>query len=409
MPTSNTTENLGLNVSIVGAGLAGLAAAIALRRAGHRVQIFDSAHDISEIGAAIVVPRNGARVLEHFGYDKQNLHGVESGGQIIFDAISGEQRSNSYNTVKGTPTVMCHRSDLHSELKRLALGPGDGPPAVLHLSTKVVDCDTDAGLLELADGQSVQSDLVLGADGIASTMRTRILGHTQKSFGTGWSCYRALLETSKFEGKPEMAWLHNGFSDVNKRGGPSLFLYPCRNGELLNLAAPFEDPGQDTSAWRKDATREEVQALFADFHPKFQPILEALEVKVLKWQMRAVPVLPTWIRGRAALIGDSAHATLPTLGQGAAMAVEEAAALGVLLPAGTTREDVPARLKAYEALRKDRGEFVRRESLEETQVPDKAGGLKRTEEMQKYLLDYDAVKSAQDCFQERFGGGAVES
>lgn len=143
MPTSNTAEKLGLNVSIVGAGLAGLAAGIALRRAGHRVQvgrreleyrlhhayvpkIFDSAHDISEIGAAIVVPRNGARVLEHFGYDKQNLNGVESGGvrsfalmspqlililksftptiqQIIFDAISGEQRSNSYNTVKGTP------------------------------------------------------------------------------------------------------------------------------------------------------------------------------------------------------------------------------------------------------------------------------------------------------------------
>ncbi|KAJ7501491.1 FAD/NAD(P)-binding domain-containing protein [Mycena galericulata] len=407
MPTSNTAEKLGLNVSIVGAGIAGLAAAIALRRAGHRVQIFDSAHDISEIGAAIVVPRNGARVLEHFGYDKQNLNGVNSEGQIIFDAISGEQRNSS--TAKGTPTIMCHRSDLHSELKRLALGPGDGLPAVLHLSTKVVDCDTDAGLLELVDGRRIQSDLVLGADGIASTMRTCILGHEQKSFGTGWSCYRALLATSKFEGKPEMAWLHNGFSDVNKRGGPSLFMYPCRGGTLLNLAAPFEDPGQDDPAWRKDVTREEVQALFADFHPQFQPILEALEDKVMKWQMRAVPVLPTWIRGRAALIGDSAHATLPTLGQGAAMAVEEAAALGVLLPAGTTREDVPDRLRAYETLRKERGEFVRRESLEETQVPSKAGGLQRTEEMRTYLLDYDAVKSAQDYFQERFGSGAVET
>jgi hypothetical protein len=219
MPISNTAERPGLNVSIVGAGLAGLAAAVALRRAGHQVQvgpreldyrvhhayvpkIFDSVHDIGEIGAAIVVPRNGARVLEHFGYDDQNLNGVKSEGvrcfvsvslqailivksstlqQIIFDAISGERRNTT--AAKGTPvrflnfrvrsapepaqTIMCHRSDLHSELKRLALGPGDGLPAVLHLSTKVVDCDTDAGLLELADGRRVQSDLVLGADGIA--------------------------------------------------------------------------------------------------------------------------------------------------------------------------------------------------------------------------------------------------
>lgn len=99
----------------------------------------------------------------------------------------------------------------------------------------------------------------------------------------------------------------------------------------------------------------------------------ALADTVLKWQLRVLPLLPTWIRGRAALLGDAAHATLPTLGQGAAMAVEEAAALGSLLPLGTRREDVPKRLEAYQTLRKTRGEYVNREAFEEGTVPAKKG------------------------------------
>jgi salicylate hydroxylase len=89
--------------------------------------------------------------------------------------------------------------------------------------------------------------------------------------------------------------------------------------------------------------------------------------------MRAVPTLPTWTKDRLLLLGDAAHGTFPTLGQGAAMAVEEAATIGVLLSLGTTREQVPSRLAAHEILRKECGEFVCRESLEQAMIPSKRG------------------------------------
>ncbi|KAJ6489405.1 hypothetical protein DFH09DRAFT_1291260 [Mycena vulgaris] len=97
---------------------------------------------------------------------------------------------------------------------------------------------------------------------------------------------------------------------------------------------------------------------------------------------------------------------MPTLGQGAAMAVEDAGALGALLPAGTVRADVPARLAAYEALRKPRkprGEWVGRESLEQAVAPKQRGAYIRSKEMQQYMMEYDAVKVAEEFYQERFG------
>ncbi|KAJ7500824.1 FAD/NAD(P)-binding domain-containing protein [Mycena galericulata] len=371
-----------LKVSIVGAGIAGLAAAIALRRNGHIIEIFEAVEVLTEIGAALGVPVNAQRVLEHFGYSKANLMSVNFDG----------------------PNIMCHRTDLRNELERLALGPGDGSPPVLHLSSKVRECDVEKGILELANGRVIHSDVILGADGISSMVRTRILGRVQKSISCGWSCYRALIDFATLDGLPELAWLRDGVSGpryVAQHGGVfrTLFLYPCRGGALLNFVGLFEDPDHDDPGWRPEATREEVQAIYAAFHPQFQPVLAALPARVLKWQLRTVPALPTWVRGRAVLLGDAAHGTLPTLGQGAAMGIEEGAAIAAFLPPGTTRDDVPARLEAYQAHRKARGEFVGRESLEQVKIPEKRGEYIRSQGMQEYMMGYDAVKAAEDYFE----------
>jgi salicylate hydroxylase len=114
-----------------------------------------------------------------------------------------------------------------------------------------------------------------------------------------------------------------------------------------------------------------VLRVFDDFDPKFKAFIELAPDSVAIWDMRAMPNLPTWINGRTALLGDAAHATFPTLGQGAAMAIEEAATIGCLLPAGTTREQIPSRLAAYQELRKERGEFVCRESADQVLVMEK--------------------------------------
>ncbi|KAJ6527987.1 hypothetical protein DFH09DRAFT_1371316 [Mycena vulgaris] len=216
------------------------------------------------------------------------------------------------------------------------------------------------------------------------------------------------MPISTFDGVPQLAWLRDGASGprlVLKRGVPLrlLFMYPCSGGAFLNLTAQIDDPEHDDPDWRAEGTRAEVQAMFPEFHPQFQPLLAALPERLPRWQMRRVPVLPTWVHGRAALLGDAAHATLPTLGQGAAMAIEDAGALGELLPAGTKREDISARLAAYETLRKERAEFVGRESFEQVRVPTKFGEYYGSKDMQEFLMDYDAVLAAREYFKERFG------
>jgi salicylate hydroxylase len=130
------------------------------------------------------------------------------------------------------------------------------------------------------------------------------------------------------------------------------------------------------TGWIPTASREDIKAQFRDFHPKFMRVLDLqTHSEILKWRLRVLPKLPTWIHGRAALLGDSAHGTFPFLAQGAAMAIEDAGAIGCLFPAGTAREDIPSRLQAYQDIRKQRGEFVGTESVEQVSRIMQGGAL----------------------------------
>ncbi|KAJ6507747.1 FAD/NAD(P)-binding domain-containing protein [Mycena vitilis] len=405
-----------LNISIVGAGIAGLAAAIALRESGHLVQIFETYEKKGEIGAALGVPPNASRVLDHFGVVREKLNADLFLGSTGFDPETGEGTVQGWATPshQKNPAMFVHRSDLYEELKRLAIGEGEGPPAKLCLGAKVLACDPEEGTITLKNDQVVHADLVLGADGIHSTIRTHVLGAVQKPVDSGWSCFRALFEMPVGE-VPDLEWYTSGVSGprtvLAKEGNFRMLLFfPCRTGTLMNFVGYFTD-ADSNGAWTPTVSQEELVAQFKDFHPKFLRVLDLpTHSEILKWKLRVVPELPTWIRGRAALLGDAAHGTLPFLGQGAAMALEEAASLGCLLPAGTRREEIPARLAAYQDLRKQRGDFVRKGSVERVGVlmhtTDGSSGpnqIVMTKELQSSLLEYDAVCAAQKCFDERFG------
>ncbi|KAF7373936.1 FAD/NAD(P)-binding domain-containing protein [Mycena sanguinolenta] len=195
-----------LRILIVGAGLCGLAAAASLRRQGHRVDVFESSLMNKEIDAAITVQGNAIRT----GW-------------------------------------FCHRTDLHDELKRLAIGQDEtGPPASLHLGQEVVSCDPVAGTLTLKNGAVHQGDLIIGADGIHSTIRTSVLGYVQKALPSGMSTFRCLFDATKLEGLADMDWFSEGISGARVVLSPEerfqmLFLFPCRRGTLINVVAHHVD------------------------------------------------------------------------------------------------------------------------------------------------------------------------
>ncbi|KAF8143883.1 FAD/NAD(P)-binding domain-containing protein [Mycena galopus ATCC 62051] len=365
--TSDSTNPCILRVSVIGAGIAGLTAALALRRNGHRVQIFEASEIKTEIGAALGVPLNAQRVLDHLGYSRENLKGDPFSGAVNIDAESGEIKTTKLPAASMIG-LFCHRSDLHDELKRLATGDGQGPPVDLRLGAKVLACDPEKGTISLTNGEVVQADLVLGADGVHSVIRTHIIGEVQKPSPVGVNCFRAVFEV---QDKPELQWVNEGSGAKTfiSKEGPfrMLLMYPCRNGTLLNFVGFYAD-SPDAQGWTSKASREDIITKFKGFHPKFLPVLDLpSHSEIFKWKLGVLPELPTWIRGRTAILGDAAHATLPFLAQGAAMAIEEAGSIGCLFPAGTKPEDVLGRLKAYQDIRKARGEYVRIESVEQLQ------------------------------------------
>ncbi|KAF7374505.1 FAD/NAD(P)-binding domain-containing protein [Mycena sanguinolenta] len=406
----DSTSPGSLQVSVVGGGIAGLTAALALRRNGHHVQIFEASDNKTEIGAALAVPRNALRVLDHLGISRENLKGVAFFGGVIIDPDTGESTITRWPTpsgVQSTIGLFCHRGDLYEELRRVAMGEGEGPPVKLRLGAKVTACDPDNGTITLSHGEIVQADLVLGADGGHSVIRTHIVGEVLKLTYSGVTCFRTVFE---FPERPELQWLTEEVTGVRSfisKEGPfrMLLMYPCRAGTLLNFIGFYDDPLEDVEGWSPKASREDIIAKFQGFHPKFLPVLDLPpHSEIFKWRLGSLPLLPTWIRGHAALVGDAAHGTLPFLAQGAATAIEDGGAIGCLFPAGTTRGDVPERLKAYQDLRKERGEFVNTGSVEQLKHLKNQGTIRRFESVSlARLYGYDAIKTAQECYEERFG------
>ncbi|CAK5269513.1 unnamed protein product [Mycena citricolor] len=405
-----------LKVTIVGGGVGGLSAAVALRQNGHIVQVFERLESDIELGAALSLQENAMRVLRKIGVNRESLRPVYARGLVGFNAITGESRELLLVPKDAAPgstdIALVHRSDLHEELKRIALAPdGNGPPVLIRLGSKVVSCEPEAGVVVLDSGETISADLVIGADGLQSVIRSHVLGYVQDAEPTGYACCRSVFDAAPMKDNPDFDWITKGVPGARAvpwKGAPfrMIFCYLCRNGELLNCAHFFQESDEDKqNLTSRTITPAEVLPKFAGADPKFLRLFDLPNHngEHYRWRLRAMPVLPTWFDGRTAILGDAAHAMVPFMAQGAAMAIEDGAVLAGLLPLGTTPEQIPARLAAWLDIRKPRAELMSKTSFAQIQATiDGNHASVHFEEARVNLMSYDALQTGKDAYQKLF-------
>ncbi|KAF4422340.1 6-hydroxynicotinate 3-monooxygenase [Colletotrichum fructicola] len=352
-----------MRVGIVGAGIGGLMAAITLLEGGHEVEVFEKSQFSKEVGAAISAPPNSSRILDYFGFDFSRAKATPAESLVYNNDAEdlGDKTVLSlldYKSKYGFAWHFFHRVDLHDELRKLATEPTPSRKgfARLHLATPVSSIDLD-GTIHFPDGTTVKKDLVVAADGVRSSFISTVLGEEIPSqhFMT---MTRLLLPTEQMANDADTnAFFKGGYNSIRvlRVDDGSLVTYGCRNGALQNIA--FMYPAEDAAVNNEEKT---------DTHPggflkKYPAFIQSLASKasgIGEWRLLTRKPLDRFARGRLAVIGDAAHPMPPLRAQGASMAIEDAAALGVFLSRLTTLEDIPTRLEMFNDLRVKRAATV---------------------------------------------------
>ena len=334
-------------VIIVGGGLGGTAAALALHRRGIEVEVYEKATELSEIGAGLNVSPNALKALRYLGVEEPAIAvGVQSVEQVIRSFRSGRviarpKRTGDIEARYGASFLTIHRADLLDVL----LAPL--PERIIHLGAACTGIENrdGAAVAHFADGRSVEADIVVGADGIHSAVRDSLFGEAAPRF-TGCICWRGLVPRDALA-DPRHA------EDMTAWWGPHghVVHYPVRRGELVNFVAHFDSDGWTEESWTHECDRSELMETYAGWNRNLLSLIEASE-KYYKWALYDRDPLENWTSGRVTLLGDSAHPMLPYLGQGACMAIEDSCILAGSI--GRAPEDCPAALLEYERIRKPR-------------------------------------------------------
>ncbi|KAK9420726.1 hypothetical protein SUNI508_00817 [Seiridium unicorne] len=430
-----TVNDSSLQVLIVGAGIGGLTAAVALRRQGHRVLMFEKSRFASEIGAAIHAAPNSSRLLRRLGMEPKEHGGTLMKGMAFYDGKGNLKSTSTTEGMRGNENqdwYLIHRAHLHLALKDLALSEkGAGRPAELRLNCKIMDLDIEAKTIVLETGEVFSRDLIIGADGshvwprvpntapevskLTNQSFTRsYVAPDARTFSSGKGCYRWLAPEEYFlshEATKEYA-SRPGYMYEWLNGDRRLYYYPCANHTISNLVAFLPSVGtesSDTSGWSTQACKEALLDSFSAFGPGPREVLkQAPEADIKVWSLDDMESLETWFKGSLVLIGDAAHPFMPYLGQGGAMAIEDGAALGAVLPIGTKASEIPARLALWQKCRQDRVEHIRAFTRRNGRDPGNPELPKPTPdevmEFFPYCSSHDAWEAASEALRSSGGG-----
>jgi 2-polyprenyl-6-methoxyphenol hydroxylase-like FAD-dependent oxidoreductase/protocatechuate 3,4-dioxygenase beta subunit len=335
-------------VAIVGAGIGGVAAAAFLRHAGLPAVVYEQAAQLTEVGAGLVLAPNAVRLLRRLGVmDKLLGRAVPldvgwefrrwENGQVL----SAEDLAGSCERLYGERTYTIHRADLLTAITSVL------PAGAVHLQRHCagVSVRSDCAVLAFTDGTSAEADVVIGADGVHSTVRGAVTEPSPARY-SGMCAFRALVPADRAPGfarrRAQTLWIGPGHHLVH---------YPISGGAAVNLFACAPAAGYTTESWSATATVDELLAEFTGWDHRLHHLVQQAGLPG-RWALLDREPLSRWSRGPITLLGDAAHPMFPFFAQGAAQAIEDAAVLARCLAEDT---HTPARaLRRYESLRIER-------------------------------------------------------
>jgi salicylate hydroxylase len=329
-----------LKIAIIGGGIGGSAAALSLLKAGFDVHVYEQAPELREVGAGIVLTPNAVRVLHHLGC-ADDLAALGATPTAIRQRRWDDGRTllcSPVNPAGRTPMFYTsHRSDI------LLMLAGKLPSARLHLGHRLSGFADNGDKVEMQfdNGARAETDIMIGADGIHSTVRGLLFGAERPRF-TGCVAYRGLTPAERLKAldlpNEDQIWMGPGKHFVH---------YPVSAGRLVNFVCPIDRDAWTKESWTEPGDIKDVLAAYEGWHPQVRGIIASV-TEAFVWGLFDRAPLQRWSVGRVTLLGDACHAMLPFLAQGAAQAIEDGATLaGVLAKGG----DAVASLKRYEDLR----------------------------------------------------------
>lgn len=346
-------------VVVVGGGIGGLTAAISLRAAGCHVVVVEKAEQFGDVGAGVQLGPNATKILGRLG-----LADAVREASVIPDSVrllrwQDDQVLSEWELGAaavdrfGAPYVTMYRPDL------IDLLAGRLPADTVKLGAAVTEVHAAAGhrpWVRMTDGTTQDADLLVGSDGTHSIMRDSTVGPVPARF-SGMSAYRALIPSDA--AGPEFA------TTVHNWLGPDrhLVAYPVgRDARYVNLVCVVPEQDWSTESWTAPGSPNELRAHFQAWSPKARALLEAVTDPVYRWALYDREPLTTWSTASTTLLGDACHPMLPFMAQGAAQAIEDAAALAACLQ--TSNLEIAAALNLYERARRPHTTRIQRLSWE---------------------------------------------
>lgn len=322
-------NNSELPVLVSGGGIGGLAAALALVRQGFKVQVFEQAPEIGEIGAGIQLGPNAFHAFDALGVgDKTRARAVYTDCMVMHDALDETlvgkiETGEAFRQRFGNPYAVIHRVDIHGSLLEGAVETGK---VEFFTNTRIekIEQNEDSGTVTAIDqnGKRWTGQALIGADGGKSVVRTQYVNDPPRV--TGHVVYRAVVDKADFP--DDLKW-----NAASLWAGPKCHLvhYPLRGGEQYNVVVTFHSRQQEQ--WGvTDGSKEEVESYFQGICPKARQLIE-LPKTWKRWATADREPIPQWSFGRVTILGDAAHPTTQYMAQGACMALEDAVTLGEAL------------------------------------------------------------------------------